>query len=135
MQFHMPTTLKTIELLYTITWLSTLMVVVHSIRHFIFENDDEKTWNATYQTAKTTINVILATWLVFSTRKSRNLEGELGFAVGSIMLFLIDWPFYITSLKQSLLSTTPKQLVFLTSIMGVLVWSASAVARNRLSRR
>jgi hypothetical protein len=121
--------------MYQLAWLSTLLFAVNGARSYLSTKVDMQEWDVLYRTIKVSINAIFASWLLVVTRRSRSFEGQLGWTVGWVTIFLINWPSYADDIRQTLRSMTPHIIFFWGSLIAVLVWIASALTRVQLRVR
>jgi hypothetical protein len=126
---------KSLKIMYRITWLSTLLFSMNVARHRLSKNVDDSEWDTLYPTIKVTLNALLAVWLLWTTRKSKSLEGNLGWTVGWITLFLIDWSAYAKGLSATLNTMSLQSIMGWGVLFASLAWIASALTNGSLRNR
>lgn len=121
--------LVSVKNLYTLTWISSLLFVVNLIRQYTSNKAfaESAEWDMVYFVVRTTINAILAICLLWVTRKKKSLEGEFGWKVAMIMLFLIDWATYARQLSDVLKVMTVGRVVAWGVFIAVIAFAASVV--------
>lgn len=121
--------LVSVKNLYTLTWISSLLFVVNLIRQYASNKAfaESAEWDMVYFVVRTTINAILAICLLWVTRKKKSLEGEFGWKVAMIMLFLIDWATYARQLSDLLKVMTAGRVVAWGVFIAVIAFAASVV--------
>lgn len=121
-------TVISVRNLYTLTWVSTLLFVVNLVRTHtsaqLFETED---WETVYNVVRTSINVLLALCLLWVTRRKKSIEGEFGWKVALVMLFLIDWSTYVRHITQVLQIMTVGRILAWIIFIGLTVFVASTV--------
>ena len=126
---------KSLTIMYRITWLSALLFSMNVARHHLSKNMDDGEWDSLYPTIKVTLNAVLSVWLLWTTRKSKSLEGNLGWTVAWITLFLIDWSAYAKGLSVTLKTMSPQSIIVWGSLVACLAWIASALTNVYLRTR
>ena len=74
-------------------------------------------------------------WLLWTTRQSKTLEGKLGWQVGWINIFLIDWSEYANDVRNTLNTVSPQLIMMWGALFAGLAWIASVLTNALQYRR